>query len=92
MAVTHISETEAARDLPQLLARVRSGERVQIDFGPDSFAIVHSGGRPSGQPRLLSDILADLRKAGSTASLDGEFGKDVEDGIRSREQERLTFA
>ena len=34
MAITHISEAEAAADFPGLLARVRAGEEIVIDPVP----------------------------------------------------------
>ena len=97
MAVIHISEADAARDLPSLLAKVRAGAEVLIDSDSESFRIVSVArpelGRESelqmGQPRLLSEILAGLREDASKALLDDEFGNDVEEGIRSHQQERL---
>jgi antitoxin (DNA-binding transcriptional repressor) of toxin-antitoxin stability system len=101
MAVIHISEADAARDLPSLLAKVRAGAEVLIDSDSESFRIVSVAGpglgRQSergaelqmGQPRLLSEVLVGLREDASNAQLDDEFGNDVEEGIRSHEQERL---
>ena len=78
--VIHISEAEAARDFASLLARVREGAEVIIESDSRPVAVV----RPA-EPyvRLLSESLRLAREHGSTATLDGEFAKDVEDGIAS---------
>jgi hypothetical protein len=89
MAVIHISEAEAARDLPALLAKVREGEEVRINSGSDTFAIVSKGHSQSAKPRLASEILAALERDGSTATLDPGFADDVEEAIRSHQHERL---
>jgi prevent-host-death family protein len=81
--VIHISEAEAARDFASLLARVREGAEVVIESDSRPVAVV----RPA-EPyvRLLSESLRLARERGSTATLDGEFGKDVEDGIESHRE------
>jgi hypothetical protein len=89
VAVIHISEAEAARDLPALLAKVRAGEEVRIDSGFDSFAVVSRKSNEATKPRLASEILAALERGGSTATLDPGFADDVEAGIRSHQHERL---
>jgi len=73
--VIRISEAEAARDFASLLARVREGAEVVIENDSRPVAVV----RPA-EPcvRLLSDALRLAREHGSTATLDGEFAKDVE--------------
>ncbi len=88
MAVVHISEAEAARDLPALISRVRSGESIHIDSKLGTFAIVPAD-HESRKPRKISEIIAALELSGSTATLDPGFAADVEDGIRSHEHERL---
>lgn len=86
MAVIHISEAEAARDLPGLLAKVRAGKEIRITSGSETFAIFSD---EETKPRLASDIIAALERDGSTVIPDSGFAVDVEDGIRSHEQERL---
>jgi hypothetical protein len=89
MAVIHISEAEAARDLPGLLAKVREGKAVRIKSGLGTFAIISEREGQIVTPRLASEVLADLERDGSTMTLDTGFADDVEDGIRSRQHERL---
>jgi antitoxin (DNA-binding transcriptional repressor) of toxin-antitoxin stability system len=93
MAVIHISEAEAARDLHSLLAKARAGEEVRIESGADSFALVPATGRRNDEPRLISEILADmqLRSRGGAAPPAG-FANFVQDGIRSHEHEFLADA
>lgn len=87
MAVIHISEAEAARDLPNLLAKVRDGEAVRIDSGSETFDLIRTPQHEkSGK---ISDIIAALEKHGAMATLDPGFADDVEDGMRRhREEER----
>lgn len=90
MAVIHISEAEAARDLSSILTRVSAGEQVQIDKDSESFLIVPVvPGRRLEQPRLISEILASMKEHPSDAKLDDQFGNDLEEVIRLHEHERL---
>jgi len=76
MAIVHIPEVEAARDLTGLLARVRGGEEIAIakDFSPAVILRVDVE-RPL---RKLSESLRLAKEHGSTATLDGNFGRDLE--------------
>jgi prevent-host-death family protein len=78
-----ISAADAARDFASVMARVREGAQVVIEDDSRPVAVV----RPA-EPyvRLLSESLRLAREHGSTATLDGEFGKDVEDGIESHRE------
>ena len=84
MAVGRISEDDAARDFSALLARVRAGEEIVI--GPESapVAVLKPADRP--HVRKLSESLKILRERGSRATLDGDFGKDLEDVISSHRE------
>jgi len=85
MAVIHITEEEAARDLSGLIDRVRAGEQVHIDCGMESFAIV-----PASPLRMWTTTEA-LRRAeerGSGITLDDQFGDDMEEIMRFNRQER----
>ena len=88
MAVIHISEAEAARDFAGLLARVRAGEEVCIDDASRTIAVIRS---PEANPprRKLSEILQRAKERGSAVTLDDQFGRDLEEIIRSREHEVL---
>jgi prevent-host-death family protein len=79
--VIHISEKEAATtNVATLLEHVRSGAEVIIEGNARPVAVV----RPI-EPylRLLSESLRLAREHGSTATLDEDFGKDVEAAIES---------
>ena len=88
MAILHISEAEAARDLAGVLAKVRAGEDIRIDSGLETFTIVPAEAMPV-KLRPASEILASLKKRSSTVTLPPGFAADVEDGIRSHEHETL---
>jgi prevent-host-death family protein len=81
--VIRISEAEAASDFAALMARVRSGVEVVIESNARPVAVV----RPA-EPyvRLLSESLRLAREHRSTATLDGDFGKDVEAAIESHRE------
>jgi prevent-host-death family protein len=82
--VIHISEAEAANDFASLMARVRSGTEVVIEDNSRPIAVV----RPLAEPsvRLLSESLRLAREHGSTVTLDGEFGRDLEEVIDSHRE------
>ena len=81
MAVIHIPEAEAARDFTGLLARARAGEEIVIvkDFAP-AVVLRVAVERPL---RKLSESLRLAREHGSTVTLDGNFGRDLEAVINS---------
>ncbi len=87
MAVIHISEAEAARDLPSLLAKVRAGEEIRIDSGSETYALTWTS---NDQPRKLTDVLASIRRHAEEAGLDDGFADDVEDGMRLHRMEQRT--
>ena len=78
--IFHISETDATSDFRSLLDRVRAGAEVIIESGSQPIAVVRP---PEPHVRLLSESLRMAKERGSTATLDGEFGKDLEDIINS---------
>ncbi len=86
MAVIHISEAEAARDLPGLLAKVRAGEEIRIDSGSESFDLIRTPAREKSGKIL--DLIAALEKQGAMATLDPGFADDVEDGMRRHREEK----
>ena len=88
MAVIHISEAEAAKDLTAVIAKVRAGESVVIESGDEAFSVIPFR-RLLNKPRLIADVLADLEARGSKALLPKGFADAVEDGIRAHEHERL---
>ena len=81
--IVRISEAEAARDFAALMARVRSGTEVVIENDSRPVAVV----RPAEPPvRLLSESLRLAREHRSTATLDGDFARDVTAAIESHRE------
>jgi prevent-host-death family protein len=81
--VIRISDTEAASDFATVLARVREGAEVVIEQNARPVAVI----RPA-EPlvRLLSESLRLAREHGSTATLDGDFARDIEEVVNSRRE------
>ncbi len=82
MATIRISAAEAARDFPGLLARVRAGDEIVIE-DPSAPPVIL---RPAAEPAALRRLSESLRLAKETvsmATLDGEFGKDLEAAVNS---------
>jgi len=81
--VFRVSEAEAARDFRSLLARVRAGAEVVIERDAEDVAVI----RPAApHVRLLSESLRLARERGSSATLDGEFGRDLEAVVSSHDE------
>jgi len=84
MAVVHMSEAELARDLHAVLAQVQQGVEVIIEREDHRPVAVISSPHRSGRP--IMDILREARQRNSTVTLDEDFGKDLEEIIRSHQQ------
>jgi prevent-host-death family protein len=81
--VVYISEAEAVRNFADLLARVRAGAEVVIESGKVPVAVL----RPAElQVRLLSESLRLAKEHASTATLDGDFARDLEAAIESHRE------
>jgi antitoxin (DNA-binding transcriptional repressor) of toxin-antitoxin stability system len=81
--VIHISEAEAASDFASLMARVRGGAEIVIERDERAVAILHPA---EPHVRLLSESLRLAREHASTATLDEEFGRDLEEVIKSHRE------
>ena len=81
MAVIHISRSQAASDFDGLLALAARGDEVFIEANERVVARLLPVDAP--RPRLLSESLRILRQRGSTVTLDGDFGRDLEAVIQS---------
>ena len=81
--VIHISEAEAASNFADVPARVRAGAEVVIESDKLPVAVL----RPAAPHlRLLSESLRLAKEHASTATLDGDFAKDVEAAIQSHRE------
>jgi hypothetical protein len=83
MAVVYISRTEAASDFDGLMARAANGDEIHSESNA-RVAKLLPGDAP--RPRLLSESLKILNERGSTVTLDGAFGSDLEEIIRSHRE------
>ena len=85
MAAVHISETEAARNLAGIIARVYAGEEIVIDNGTLAVALIPS---PAPSRRSVSDCIALAKRhemeSGEVPILDPDFAADVEEIVRNR--------
>lgn len=85
MAVIHISEADAARDLPGLLARVRAGAEIVIESDAHPAAVLRAAEPPR---RSIEECIALAKKheeeTGEAPVLDPDFAADVEEIIRNR--------
>jgi antitoxin (DNA-binding transcriptional repressor) of toxin-antitoxin stability system len=81
----HISEAEAASDFPSLLARVRAGAEVIIEENARPIAVLRPV-QPPRRGRLLSESVALAEAHGSTVTLDGDFGRDLEEIVSSHRE------
>ena len=83
--VIRISEAEAATtNVATLLVHVRAGAEVVIENGARPVAVLRSAELHPG--RLLSESIALAEAHGSTVTLDGDFGRDLEEIINSRHE------
>jgi antitoxin (DNA-binding transcriptional repressor) of toxin-antitoxin stability system len=75
-----VSEAEAAHNFPALLARVRAGAEVVIERDAEAVAVIVPA---APHVRLLSESLRVAKERGSSATLDGDFGHDLEAVVSS---------
>jgi antitoxin (DNA-binding transcriptional repressor) of toxin-antitoxin stability system len=76
MAVIHISRDQAANDFDALITRAGRGDEILIESNERVVARLLPGEEP--RPRLLSETIRILEERGSTVTLDGDFGRDLE--------------
>lgn len=85
MATIHISEADAARDFPGLMAHVRAGTEIIIESDSHPAAILRAADPPH---RSISESIALAKKheeeTGEAPVLDPDFAADVEEIIRNR--------
>ena len=80
----HVTEAEAAGDFASLLARVRAGAEVVIENDAKPVAVVSPAASRPG--RLLSESITLAEAHGCTATLDGDFARDLNDVINSHRE------
>jgi antitoxin (DNA-binding transcriptional repressor) of toxin-antitoxin stability system len=83
MSTVRITETELAADVHGVLEKVRNGAEVIVEENHRPVAVIKAS-RPAG--RLISEVLAELEARASTAVMDDEFARDIEEGIKARRE------
>ncbi len=83
MAVVHMSEADVVKDIVAVLAKVRQGSEIVIEQGNRPVAVIKPS-KPAG--RMISEVIADLKTRGSDATMDDDFARDIEEGIKSHRQ------
>jgi len=86
--VIHVSDAEAANNLPALLDRVSAGAEVVIERDSRPVAVVSPPPAPRG--RLLSESIAwakeHAEKLGYEPTMDADFAADLEEIINRHRQ------
>ena len=86
MATIHISEAEAIRDFPGLLARAQMGVEIVIEPESAPPLVLRKATEPRG--RLLSESIAlaeaHAKATGSEPVIDANFAADLEEVLRNR--------
>ena len=81
--MVRMTEAEVARDLHTVLEKVSQGVEVVIEQDSRPVAVIKA---PTAGGRKISEVIASLEASGANAVLDEDFSRDVEDGIRTRNQ------
>ena len=76
-----MTESEVARDLHAVLAKVQQGVEVIVEQDHRAVAVIRS---PLPKGRLLSECIALAEARGTSAVPDEGFMKDVAEGIAER--------
>jgi len=83
--IIHISEAAVTdTDIATLLKRVDEGAEIVIERKSRPPAILRSEHARPG--RLLSESIALAEAHGSTVTLDGDFGRDLEEIVKSHSE------
>ena len=83
MATVYMSEGDVARDLHEVLAKVKQGVEVVIEQDHRPVAVLRAQQR-SGRP--IMEILAEAEGRKATVTLDSDFGDDMKAVIASQQE------
>ena len=78
-----MSESELARDLHAVLAKAQQGVEVIIEQNHQPVAVLRA---PLVKGRLISECIALAKARGSSAVMDDDFARDIEDGTKAHRQ------
>ena len=97
MAVIHVTEAEAARDLHALLEKASEGMEIEIESAGGFFKLASVEPREEilftarhTAPRRASEVLADMEKNASNALLDPGFSEHLQTVIDEGQRETWT--
>jgi antitoxin (DNA-binding transcriptional repressor) of toxin-antitoxin stability system len=82
MESLHISEGDLARDVRSILQRVETGAEIVIERDAQPVAVIHPA---APLRRKISECIA-LMPADSTATIDPDFAKDVEEAVAAHRE------
>ena len=83
MSAVRITESELARDVHGVLEKVQQGVEVIVEQNHRPVAVTK---RSQPASRLISEVLAELKACGSTAVIDDDFARDIEEGIKAHRE------
>ncbi len=83
MATVHMSDNEVTNNFAAVLEKIRNGVEVVVEQDHRPVAVIRSPKR-SGRP--ISECISSAKASGSQITLDDGFVRDVEEGIRDRQQ------
>jgi prevent-host-death family protein len=78
-----MTEAELVNNIADVMRQVREGSEIIIEQGNRPVAVIKPS-RSAG--RMISEVIADLKARGSTAVMDDDFARDIEDGIKAQRQ------
>ena len=81
VAQVHMTEAEVTKDFPAVLEKVRHGTEIVIEEGYRTVAVISPVKGPS---RPIDECIALAKERGSSATLDEDFAKDLEEIITER--------
>ncbi len=83
MVTVHMSENEVTKNFAVVLEKVRKGIEVVVEQDHHPVAVIRS---PRRSGRAISECISSAKASGSRVTLDDGFARDVEEGIRGRQQ------
>jgi antitoxin (DNA-binding transcriptional repressor) of toxin-antitoxin stability system len=78
-----MTEDEVVKDIVAVLAKVRQGVEIVIEQDHRTVAFIKPS-NPEG--RMISEVIAELKRRGSSAMIDDDFARDIEEGINAHRQ------
>jgi len=83
MATVHMTYNEVSNNFAAVLENIRKGLEVVVEQDHRPVALIRLP-RRSGRP--ISECIASAKASDSKVTLDGGFARDVEEGIKDRQE------